>query len=292
MVALVFGFVLGTVLGSFSKATAERVIKGQTILGRSYCAKCKRILAWYDLFPILSYLFLKGRCRFCQRKIPADIWLAEIITGILVALVFFFSPTHNLTVLTLLDLMFKSFVVTVLAILFIIDLRTGFLPDKVTLPAIIISLTYLLLSFILKSWIFYQSFLKSPLAPYLLPPRSGYLYQHLFQIWQPLFWDLIAALGVAALFVLIIIVTRGKGMGGGDVKYVFFLGLGLGFPSILAGVFLAFLLGSVVALVLIILGKKHFGQTLPFGPFLSLGGYISLLFGDQMISWYLNNFRF
>jgi len=148
---------------------------------------------------------------------------------------------------------YTLFVVTILALLFLIDLDTGLLPDVITYPASLAALLYLLVA-----------------KPYTLTP------------------NLLSGAVPALAFALLIILTRGKGMGWGDVKYVFFLGLVLGFPSIVVAIFLAFLLGAVVGIGLILIGNKKFGQTIPFGPFLSLGAYIALLYGSQLIRFYLS----
>lgn len=86
----------------------------------------------------------------------------------------------------------------------------------------------------------------------------------------------------------LIFVTRGKGMGGGDVKLGALMGLVLGFPQSILAVILAFLSGAIISLILIFGGKKHFGQTIPFGPFLVLGSLITLFWGMQIIDWYLH----
>ena len=92
-------------------------------------------------------------------------------------------------------------------------------------------------------------------------------------------------------FIFLILITSGKGMGWGDVKYVLFIGLVLGFPNGIVSIFLSFLIGAVFSLVLIGLGRKSFGQTIPFGPFLSLGAFITLFWGPQLINWYLNGMK-
>lgn len=254
MEILAVGIILGIVLGSFAKATADRVITNRSILGRSYCLQCKHKLKWYDLFPVFSFIFLKGKCRYCHKKIPLSNFLVEIVMGVAVALLFS-SIVPPITPLLILDLFFKLAVVLVLALIFLIDLETGLIPDKITYPAIIFTSLYIVISYGLQS-----------------------------------IMSLVVAVILALSFSLLIILTNGKGMGWGDVKYVLFLGLALGFPDILVGVFLAFLTGAIISVGLIIFGRKHFGQTIPFGPFLSIGAYISLLYGTEIINWYLQSF--
>ncbi|MDO8498455.1 MAG: prepilin peptidase [bacterium] len=296
---IVFGFVLGTILGSLAKALADRSTKKVSFWGRSYCLSCKRKLAWYDLFPVLSYLLLKGRCRYCHKKIPSLNLGVEIVLGVTVAFIFASTPSAlvfpmNFTwdnVSLLLDLLFKIFTVVVLAVVFLTDLKTGLIPDRITYPAVLISAAYILVSLGLKIWTFYQSILSSPFGSYLLPPRSHYFSDVVQRLVLNKVWDISWALGMALLFVLLIVVTKGRGMGWGDVKFVLFLGLALGFPQIMVALLLAFLLGAVFSLGLIALGRKSFGQTIPFGPFLSLGAVLAFLWAPQILNLYFSSFK-
>lgn len=246
LITVAMGFVIGIILGSFVKATADRLMTEESLGGRSRCSHCKEALAWYDLLPLLSYLLLSGKCRYCHKKIPLDVFLTEIILGFVTAGLFWMYVTPNINYI---NLIFQLFILAVISIVFIVDLKTGYIFDKITYPAIIIAGIYILLS---------QSYLAFA-----------------------------CGLGFAGLFYLLIVITRGKGMGFGDVKYVFFLGLALGFPNSIVTVMLAFLIGAIFSLFLIVFGKKHFGQTVPFGPFLSLGTLITLFWGTQMIVWYI-----
>lgn len=293
MIIAALGLLVGLVLGSFVKAASDRVIVNKSLWGRSYCLSCKHKLAWYDLLPLFSYLFLRGKCRYCQKNIPLGNLLTEIVFGLVSAWLFYnlVTPGGDWLFLSL-ELTFKLFVIAVLVIVFLVDLKTGLIPDKITYPAIAVSLGYLLFSTGLKSWFYYQGLIAEPLGKYLSPPYSNYVYEYVGRLWVPVGWTILATLFVTLIFALLIIVTRGKGMGWGDVKYVPFLGLALGFPNIIVGVFLAFLIGAIFSLLLIALKKKHFGQTIPFGPFLSLGSLIALFFGSEIIEWYFNSLHF
>lgn len=250
------GFVLGIILGSFTKALADRSLQNKSFLGRSFCPSCKKTLNWYDLIPIFSYVTLLGKCRYCKHKIGSDYLFSEVVMGLLISFLFSIYPLT--TPLVLADLLFKTFFITILAALFITDLKQMLIPDRIIIPSIYIALAYLVgVSFLTGS---YQSlFLSLEMAGLI----GGF------------FWGLI-------------IITSGKGMGGGDVKLGFFLGLALGFPNALLATMLAFLMGSIVALALILLGKKHFGQLIPFGPFLVMGSLISLFWGQLILKWYLD----
>lgn len=290
------GFIVGTILGSFAKAVSDRQQKcNNNLRGRSYCENCKHKLVWYDLFPVVSYILLSGKCRYCQQKIPLSNLLAEIIMGVLIATLFAsqsfnfsLSLNPNLTlIIPLSDLIFKIFIITVLFILFLTDLKTGLLPDKITYPVLSLALAYLFIINIFESWLFYGSLKVHALGKYFLPPYSNYVWSLIYRIWEPAFLRIFLGLSLSLFFALLIIITKGKGMGWGDVKFVLFLGIALGFPNAIIGIFLSFLLGASFSIILIISGKKHFGETIPFGPFLSLGAYIALIWGSQITEWYL-----
>lgn len=295
----VLGFVIGAILGSFAKAVADRLKEQDTLRGRSYCASCKYTLAWYDLFPVLSFIMLFGKCRYCHKKIPFANFLAETGMGILILVLFLtqpfdfniiLNPTLELVPL-ILTFIFKIFIILILFILFLTDLKTGLLPDKITYPAVGIGLIYWLIICSLNSWLLYSGLKVSGIGKYLMPPYSNYVYTLIYRIWETVLYAIGTGIVASLFFVFLIIITKGKGMGWGDVKFVLFIGLVLGFPNGVIAIFLAFLLGAVFSVGLLIIGKKHFGQTIPFGPFLSLGAYIALLWGSQILNWYLNSFK-
>lgn len=104
---------------------------------------------------------------------------------------------------------------------------------------------------------------------------------------KPFAGNILTALGIAGFFYALILITKGKGMGGGDVKLGAFIGLGLGFPNGIVAIFLAFLLGAAFSIAALILRKKRLGQHIPFGPFLVIGSLTSLFWGEKIINWYL-----
>ncbi len=310
MIQLILGFLLGITLGSLVKVLADRSLTKQTFWGRSYCSKCKHKLAWYDLFPILSYLFLKGRCRYCKTKLTPEYLLVEILVGLLVSLLFYIKLPNNFFELDSIsqgllgaDLAFGCFIIITLITVLLTDIKTGLIPDRITFPSIIISFFYLLISGIFKTVVFYQSLVSHELGKYLLPKQSfeylfvwkyflpqptEYFFSHANLNFDPFISGVLSALALMIFFASLIILTRGRGMGGGDLKLSIFLGLVFGFPKSLLAVMLGFLTGSVVGIFLLMLRKKHFGQTIPFGPFLSVGGIIALFWGDKILNWYLN----
>lgn len=295
------GFILGLVLGSWVLCMADRSISGGKLSGRSYCPHCKKQLRWYDLFPVLSYLSTLGNCRYCKQRIGFRYPLIEVISGLLVALLFqqtfgsenlsFFNffLTENIyrIVYIILELILKTLTVLVLVAVFITDIKKGLIPDKVTYPAVVAGLILLFAMAVTRILGFYISLIESPLGKYLVPPHSDYFVRHAIDMAFPLWGGILSALGLGLFFAALIIFTRGRGMGGGDFKLAIFMGLVFGFPNAVLAIMLSFLLGSIFSVGLILFGKKKFGQTIPFGPFMSLGGLITLFWGNQILDWYL-----
>ena len=249
MILPIFGFILGTALGSLSKALADRSLNNGSFFGRSFCQNCKKKLNWHDLIPVVSYILLRGRCRYCGDRIGVDYLLVEAVMGILVGFLFWQNPS---------DIIFKTFFITILVSLFLTDIKKMLIPDRLIIPSIYIAIFYLIITAVFK-------------VEYI-----------------PLLWSFLTGGLIGGFFLSLIIITKGKGMGGGDVKLGFFLGLVLGFRSGLLAVMLSFLLGALVSLFLIFAGKKHFGQSIPFGPFLAAGSLTALFFGKEILSFYLN----
>lgn len=277
----IFGFLLGLVLGSFCLALADRSLTNKSFWGRSYCPHCKKTLRWYDLFPILSFLILQGRCRYCREKISIEYLVVEVILGVIIGYLFFQT-------FFVFELILKTFFIVVLAVLFITDLRKMFIPDRIIKPALLIGLIFQLLTAAAKIGLLYYSLSQTTLGRLLLPPHSDYFQRHALIIGQAFGVSLLMAILIGSFFMALIIITRGKGMGGGDVKLGAFIGLMLGFPQSILAIILSFLIGAVFSIFLIITGKKHFGQSIPFGPFLVLGSLITLFWGSQIIDWYLH----
>jgi len=295
------GFLVGMILGSLVKALTDRSLRNKTFWGRSYCPKCRHKLAWYDLFPIFSYLILRGKCRYCHKQIGIEYLLVEVGMGILIAflflqsfdnfkfLIFNLNSNFKFQILnSLFELLFKTFFITVLAILFLTDLKKMFIPDRVVIPAIWIGASSLLVITLLRIGYFYYGLSQTPVGQKLLPPYSDYFQRHALAAFQPFFGGILTALLIGGFFMSLIIITRGKGMGGGDVKLGAFMGVMLGFPQAIFALVISFLTGAVFSIGLIIFGKKHFGQTIPFGPFLVLGSLIALFWGDKVLGWYLH----
>ena len=254
-----FVFILGLVVGSFLNVVILRLKNGEKIINsRSHCPHCDQILAAKDLIPLVSFLITRGRCRYCRHKISWQYPLVEFFTGWL-----FLLATYNLFgVLGPAMAMYSSelfwrwirdlFFVAVLVIIFVYDLRWYLILDKVTWPAIIVALAF-------NWWL-------------------GFNLKNLL---------LAAAVGLV-FFGLQLVVSRGQWIGGGDLRLGVLMGAMLGWPAIIVALFFAYILGAGVAIILVALKKKQFRSAVPFGTFLSLGTLITILWGNQIISWYLS----
>ena len=260
-------FISGLFFGSFLGVLVDRLPKKENVIkGRSRCDKCKKELGLFDLIPVLSFVFLKRKCRYCHTKLSLLYPVIEILTGIMFALTYMFIISNFkfqisnefLILKSLIILTYYLFMISSFIVIFFTDLKYGIIPDKIVFPAIVINIFYLL----------------------FFNPKS-------------LIFNLASGLGAFLFFVIIsyifYILTKKQSMGGGDIKLSFLLGLSLGFPGILVALYLAFLTGGVIAIILILWKKKAFSKdTLPFGPFLIFGAIISLFWGNQIYSLALN----
>ncbi len=250
-------FLFGLCIGSFLNCAIYRLQQNQSFLGgRSYCPDCKHNLAWLDLIPVLSFLFLKGQCRYCGKKISKQYPIAEICT----AVVFLLITNSQLPIsnaIDLINLAFLFYIASSLIVIFVYDLKFYLIPDKVLFPAIIVAFPFRVFgSFFTGNWIL-------DIGNYIL-----------------------AVLIASGFFLFIYLVSKGQWMGFGDVKLAILLGLVLGFPNILVGLFLAFFLGAIIGLILISFNKKGLKSEVPFAPFLIAGTFLAMIFGSQIIDWY------
>jgi prepilin signal peptidase PulO-like enzyme (type II secretory pathway) len=137
MERILIGFIFGLVFGSFIDCIANRSFTKISFLGRSFCDHCKKTLPWYTLIPVFSYLFLKGKCQYCKKKFSAESTLVEIITGLLTAFILFsavpaeiFNLQWEAKLLITLDVAFKLFAIYIFSIVFITDIKSGLIPDR------------------------------------------------------------------------------------------------------------------------------------------------------------------
>lgn len=265
---LVF-FALGLVIGSFLNVLIYQLEKKKrkSLRGRSFCPHCKKELGFLDLFPLFSWIFLGGKCRYCKKSISIQYPLVELGTG----LIFLTSISYSIllfdnggvsigTIFNYIAVLLLLTINSLLIIIFVYDLKYKIIPDKIIYPTIILVLGYQLIIFALS-----QPFIFSP--SFLVAISSAF--------------------AAGGFFYVLAAISDGKWMGGGDIKLAFFMGLLLGWPNILVGLFLGFILGAVFGVTLILLKKAEIQSEIPFGPFLIAGTWIALFWGEKVVELYL-----
>ncbi|WAA08877.1 prepilin peptidase [Fervidibacillus albus] len=241
-------FLFGLLFGSFFNVVGIRVPKKESIVfPGSHCTNCQHPLRWYENIPVLSYVFLRGRCRVCRVKISPIYPMMELMTGLLFAFSYIQIGWNDELILTLLF-------VSLLVIITVSDLYYMVIPNRILLVFFLLFIIYRLIN---------------PMEP---------------------FWDayLGAFIGFGILYVLAVI-SRG-GMGGGDIKLFFTIGIVLGTKATIMTLFLASFLGAIVG-ILIILVKGYKKRTpIPFGPFIAAGALLSYFYTDSIMLWYVDHF--
>jgi len=267
----------GLAIGSFLNVVIWRAKNGETILGRSRCPQCKKLIAWYDNIPLLSFILLKGRCRNCKSKISWQYPLVELATALLFLIAFYNkfglsdvseAISYKLSAISL----FRDwFLIAAMVVIFVIDLRWYLILDVISLPAAAIIFIFNLL---------------------VGDPTHNLC--RLENLWScnPLSWSglLISAIIGGSFFLIQFLVSHGRWVGGGDIRLGFLMGLALGWPQILIALMLAYFAGAIVGLGLMAIGKKQWGSMLPFGVFLAPATIATLFWGKEILHWYLNIF--
>ncbi len=281
-------FIFGLIIGSFLNVVIHRLGSEEKIVNdRSKCVHCGHVLAWNDLIPVLSYIMLGGKCRYCKEKISGKYLVVEITTGILFALVSYRYMLF-ITNYSVLYIFFAYFTISALIIIFFYDLKTYIIPDEVLYPAIIVAIVFNLFTDSSLYYILTQGF-KS----FNFFSQGGDVWTGLANVFDFISYNskfinhLFAAVISFSFFFSIVFFTGGKGMGGGDVKLGFLMGMILGWPMVFLAIFLSFIIGSIAGLILVLKKKKDMKSMIPFGPFLVTGALISLFWGEGILKWYL-----
>lgn len=266
-------FLFGTFLGSFIAVIVNRYNTGLSFLkGRSVCFSCNAELQKKDLVPIFSFLFLKGKCRYCHSKIPKEVFITEILMGILSVLAalksgFFVSDFSSIILNSGFIIHFFQYLLLVavfgsILLISVYDIKHFIIPDS------------FLISFFIFSFLYLSFFLSLNLSLLL---TTNYI-----------LLSLVSGIILAIPFLLIFLISRGTWFGFGDVKYITALGFFLGFIQGISAVILAFWIGAAFSLLALLLKKivprinlpllknnLTIKSEIPFGPFLSLGIIIS-----------------
>jgi len=247
----IFVFVFGAIIGSFLNVCIYRLPRNQSIsFPASHCPNCQKPIAPWDNIPIISYLLLKGKCRSCRQPISLRYPAVELLNAVLYLMI------PSLLGFWIFDFgfYFIAYFVSALIVIAFSDLETEIIPDQPVFLGIILGLIY------------------GALIGKLLDPLLG------------------AALGFSALFVVQkfgAFIYKKDVLGDGDLKLAAFMGAYLYAPYLFLGLFLGYLIGALAALLLLAFKIKKMEDYIPFGPYLALGGLLTLLFGPQIINLYV-----
>lgn len=248
----VFIFIFGTIIGSFLNVVICRHGTGRGLGGRSICAVTGKTLRWYELVPILSFLVQGGRSRYSKSKISWQYPLVEFFTGLVFVLIFhkFLPLMHNCGIF-IASLLYYFAIFSFLILIFVYDLRHKIIPDAFLYPLMALAFSGLL----------------------FLPLSVG-----------PTVAGILAGPVIALPLLIIFLLTRGRGMGFGDVLLMIPLGWLLGISAGFAGLLLAFWIGAVIGIALLAGKYKKMKSEIPFGPFLILGFALAFLYNINMHS--------
>lgn len=244
-------FLFGIAIGSFLNVCIHRLPLDQSLWSPpSHCPACRQRIRWRDNIPLLSFLWLGGKCRDCKAPISRRYPLVELLNGLgYVLLVWKIGLTWPALVYALLF--------SALLVVTFIDLQYQIIPNEITFPGMALGI----------------------LAGTLVLPQG---------FWSSLTGLLLGGGLFYLVAVLSERVLKREGMGGGDIKLIAMIGAFLGWQNVLLTIFIGALLGSVMGVLLILLAGRGRREPIPFGPFLSVAAMTALFWGDQILYWYLS----
>ncbi len=239
-----FVFLFGLMIGSFLNVLIIRIPLGEGFVkGRSHCMHCDKVLNWYELIPLFSWLILHGKCSVCKGKISAQYPIIELSNALLWVIVF---AKFGMTIDTILACLLTS----TLLVLSVIDGKTREIPTQTTVFIGILGVIKLITN--ISDWKFH----------------------------------ILGSLVISTFLLLLLVLSKGRAMGGGDVKLMAGVGLFLGLAPTIFAFFLACIIGSIVHLLKMAIIKAK--NDLAMGPYLAVGTFISMIWGEDVIAWYLN----
>ncbi|PIR89574.1 MAG: hypothetical protein COU07_01610 [Candidatus Harrisonbacteria bacterium CG10_big_fil_rev_8_21_14_0_10_40_38] len=285
-----FLLLLGVSFGSFINVLAlrydpEKPIFSRRILGRSHCSSCGRVIRFFEMVPVLSFLLLRGKCRICKTKLSLQYPIVELSSGLSMmfllnvvsdAFNFQFLAISGFWVLFLTWALYLLFGLAILTLIFIaaVDARTFIIPDQSNLLIMLIGIATSVCIYFLGSF-----------GPFMGSFVSHYA--SLFGFHSSVAGNRIFAVFVGILFFgLIVVFTKGRGMGMGDVKLAGALGFLLGWPDLILALALAFITGSIWSILMMVQKEKKFSSKVPFGPFIVTGTLMIVFFGVDIINGY------
>lgn len=246
-------FIFGAILGSFYNVVGYRLPKGESIVfPSSHCTNCGHKLKPYELVPIFSFLFLKGKCSSCKQKISWFYTIFEILTGLLFVLCYLVFKD------SIIDLIISLTFVSMIVIIFVSDFHYLIIPDSVLL--------------IFSAMLLIELVIKNGIGNIYLPIING-------------------VLSFLAMYIIKLLgdfIFKKESMGGGDIKLLFVIGLVLGLPQALFSIFVGSLVGLPIAFIILLKKKDH---VIPFGPLLGIGALIVMLTQFNVIEFFNSMIR-
>lgn len=234
----VITFIFGLVLGSFYTVVGERMPEGKSIITPpSHCPNCGHVLKFYELIPVFSFIFLRGKCSKCKSKIPVLSTLIELLTGILFLISFL---VFGISIKFFIALVFIS----MLMIIIVSDIRYMLIDDEILIIASILIFILSIFEYGIKDALIY------------------------------VLYGIICFIVMFLIKILGDFIFKKESMGGGDIKLMFVFGLTMGIPLSIASIFLASFIGLPISLIML---KKNSSHELPFGPYLSIAAIILFL---------------
>jgi leader peptidase (prepilin peptidase)/N-methyltransferase len=241
-------FIFGASIGSFLNVLIDRLPKEESINGRSHCDFCGKKIAWYDLFPIISFFVLKGKARCCHKKLSFQYPLIEFITGVIFVVIFKDSPY---IISTTIRSVLISGIMTCLIVIFVSDLKYHLISDYILFVLFVFSL-----------------------ALHLTDSIRFY----------PILSDFILSGLIIALPIwLIYFISKEKAMGLGDVYLTAIMGFLLGWQKGFMALYIAFVTGAIFGLIVILFKNKKLKSRIAFGPFLVIGTTVMLFWGGRIL---------
>lgn len=250
-----FIFIVGVCLGSFLNVCIYRLPRGESIIAPpSHCTSCGERLKARNLIPVISYIWQRGKCSYCGEKISPRYAIVETVTAVLYMAMFYrFGPGIEFIAMCVLS--------SVLLVVFFIDLEFGIIPDSIVIFAVAVGLIFYIISFFIPMGIYGDS-----------------------NWWNPLLGAFLGSLFLLLVAVIGSVIYKSRDvLGGGDVKVLFPIGLFLGWKLMVTALFLSIVSAGAVCIALIILKKLNRKDTIPFGPFISIGTVITIILGLQLV---------
>lgn len=254
---IITAFIFGLIYGSFLNVVILRWDDWMSIMmSRSKCPNCKTQLKWYDLIPIVSFLSISGKCRYCQKPVSWQYPVVELVTALLVVLGYtFFFPAIGDVTLIVVSFVAYLVVIGLMVTVFFHDLYEMMVPD---LMAYILLFVAIILGVSLYGW-------------------------------QPTLYGLLVGVLPIALLVY---PSKGTWMGEGDIKIAAALGAFVGYPGAITYIALAFLIGGVYGMIAMIFKRVKLRTAVPFAPFLIIAAVTTFFYGEKIVSWYMRVFGY